>query len=250
MRVILVVAFVLFGAAGALAAEDLPTHNSASESAARAPYPIAGATVQDVINLSNIKNEWCAAQQVQRKIRTNTSFVHCVYDGYVDALAAARASNVDLAVQFTAGLLVIADGMDRHKLSPAEADAKRAELNTRLQREFELRVRADREANEAQRAREAAEQAQRNAVQARAEEMERQQQQLQAEAQARRSRSQQCFAAALLQNAPTFGNALGNAYQAQAYCAAGLPPPQPAPLPRSTTTNCMPVAGGVQCTTQ
>ena len=241
MRVIFLVSFTAFAATVAVAADSEPT--------APEPYPLSGATVQQIIDLSNTKNAWCGAHPAKNKTRQATTLVHCVFDGYVDALRAAGASNVDLAVQSTTELLAIADGLDRHTLSPAEADAKRAALDSRLQTEFEVRVRADQEAKEVQRVREAAEQAQRNATQARAEELERQQQQAQAEAQARRSRALMCFASGLT-SSPWAGTALGNAYRAQAYCAAGLPPPPPPPEPRTTTTNCMPFGVGFSCTTQ
>ncbi len=242
MRILLLVSVAVLAATGSLAAD--------SQSVAPGPYPMSGATVQDVIALSNAKNAWCEAHPAKSKSGRETALIHCVFDGYVEALTAAGASNVDLAVQSTTELLAIADGLDRHRLSPAEADARRAALNSRLQTEFEVRVRADQEVKEARRAREAAEQAQRYSAQLRAEEIQRQQQQLQAEAQERRMRLQRCFAAGLLQPSYTFGGSLGNGFRGQAYCAAGLPPPAPLPKPQSTTTDCMRFGAGIRCTTE
>jgi hypothetical protein len=102
------------------------------------------------------KHNWTMCAWVQKRVRdpSEASFVHCVYDNYVEMLSSLGAQDIDLQQEWVSGLLDIASQYDSHQISEEREGREISELRVHVNTEAQVRqraaaeVRAQRDANE------------------------------------------------------------------------------------------------------
>src|ERR1051325_7203174 len=111
MRYLVIGLMAAVTAGPAMAADPLTADQRAQlEAIMNMPYPGAGATGQDVNRYLVAKATACERlRPYLKRLKTETSFMHCVFDGYADSWRAAGAPNLDLAEQLVTGEFAIAD---------------------------------------------------------------------------------------------------------------------------------------------
>ncbi len=206
------------------------------------PYDLDGLTVAQVQSIYDLRKEWCPGQFKRTKTKAASRTTHCIYYVFLGALLKANSGEMDLYNELVAGEFVIAERVDRRKITPIEGMAEKAALMSRINTDAQTRASAFQQASaqqeQARIAREQAAQAQANA-----------QAQAQAQAQGEADRKRQCYLTWGLLNSTVYAS------QALHNCLLGLPaPPQPTVMPPMpplpTQTNCYPNGSGITCTTQ
>lgn len=209
----------------------------------------AGAqSVSDVWTAHAERQKQCGAEYVAKKIKTATTYMHCAYDGFYDALNAIGAQNMDLINDLVTNEFAIAERIDHKKISLAEGQAEEAQVMSRIDTEAQTRMQVAAQRVDAANAAAAQQQQEADAQAAHAA-------QAQAQADLEQRRARYCAAAAM-----TAGSVFDLSKGAAPLCAKfGYPIPTPAaspeagPYPPINTpvhTNCQWFGTQWQCTTQ